>query len=181
MRQPDPLPFTKLLAPDALTSRNRILFDYWQSLRTGHALPNRADFDPARVRPVLSRLSLFDARAGERLTCRLAGSTIRQALGFELAGRDLDAYTPAALRRQRLDSYHRILSGMALRSTRTALLTSGRQMTWQELVLPFGDRQEDGSQQVLIMADFARFEYREGIASPRQSLGVPAQMDYVRL
>lgn len=93
MAEPDILPLSALLAPDGLTPKNRIVFDYWQSLRRDGALPRRSDLEPAPLRPVLDRLCLFDAKADEWLICRLAGSAIVQALGIELSGKDFRSYT----------------------------------------------------------------------------------------
>ncbi|HEY7977373.1 MAG TPA: PAS domain-containing protein [Rhizomicrobium sp.] len=50
-----------LKALGAQSKLNRLVLDYWWSLRDGDALPNRSDFDPAQVRPALSRLCIFEA------------------------------------------------------------------------------------------------------------------------
>ena len=173
MTEPEQFPLAALLAPDGLSGRNRLVLDYWLSLRRGPNLPRRADFNPAHVRPALARLCLFDAKAGERLSCRLAGSAVAQGLGAEISGRDFRSFTPPQQRRNRLDTYHRVLGGMVMRNDRTAMLTTGRRMDWQELILPFGDIQEDGSQQVLIAADFGPLDYRERVVSIPEALGAP--------
>jgi hypothetical protein len=181
MTPADGLPFSSLLAPDGLSPQNRRVFDYWQSLRQGDDLPHRADFNPARIGPALSRLCLLDAKGGERLACRLAGSAVGQGLGIEISGKDHTVFTPPYQRRRRLDCYRAILAGHAMRNARSAIMTTGRRIDWQELILPFGDVQADGSQQVLVAADFGRLEYHEHVASIADALGEPATAQMVAL
>lgn len=171
---------SELLAPGAQSKLNQLVFDYWWSLRDGDALPNRSDFDPAQVRPSLSRLCIFEAREGESVNCRLAGSSVRQSLGFDLTGMDYRQYTPRAMMKQRLDAYTDILSGMAMRNVRQATLNTGEMNIWEELVLPFGDTREDGSRHVLIMAEFPLLKHGEHVLSPIEVTGPPRSFQFYR-
>lgn len=181
MAEMDALPLETLLAPNGLSDANRLVFDYWQSLRRDGGLPARKDFNPARIGPALSRLCLFDVKPGEYVICRLAGSEVGRGLGMEISGMDIRRYTPAAYQEQRLAVYDRILSGLAMRNTRGATMTTGRQAVWQELALPFGDCQEDGSRQVLLAADFDRPQYGERVVSPLDALGAPLTAAFIWL
>jgi hypothetical protein len=181
MVEPKILPLSALLACDGLTAKNRIVFDYWQSLRRDGALPSRRDFDPVRLGPVLDRLCLFDVKPGEWLMCRLAGSAVCQVLGLELSGMDARDYTPAPYLEQRLACYHLILAGMAMRNSRATDTTAGRHVEWQDLTLPFADTKEDGSRQVLIMSDFGSFKYQERVAWLPATLGAPLKAEFIKL
>lgn len=170
-----------LMEQGALGTANRQMLEYWQSLRKDGALPARTDFNPGRVRSLLNRLCLFEARPGKSLTCRLAGSMVRQGLGMELSGMDYMDYTPPAYRKQRMEVYTQIIGGLAMCNRRGAITTNGRELIWDELVLPFGDMREDGSCQVLIMADIADLEYHEQAKDAGTVLGAPRSAQFYRI
>lgn len=173
-------PLSELMTADGLSPANRLVFDYWLALRGSKPLPDRTDFNPANVGPALARLCLFDVKAGEYLQCRVAGSAVVSILGQELSGLDYRAFTPPTIQASRMRTYDNILSGMVMRNARTAALTTGRQIAWQELVLPFGDVREDGARQVLIASDFGRFEYCEQVAARDEALGRSLTAEYFR-
>jgi hypothetical protein len=180
MTSTDLPPLSELKAPGAQSALNRLVLDYWWSLRDGNALPNRSDFDPAQVRPALSRLCIFEARRGESVNCRLAGSGVRHSLGFDLTGMDYRQYTPREMIKLRLDAYSNILDGMAMRNVRQATLNTGEINIWEELVLPFGDTREDGSQHVLIIAEFPLLKHGERVVSPIEVTGPPRSFQFYR-
>lgn len=68
-------------------AEQRVLFDYWQEIANGRAMPSRADFDPLKIPQILPHLALIDLRDGfERGHFRLAGTSLRNVYGREVTG-----------------------------------------------------------------------------------------------
>jgi hypothetical protein len=73
----------------------RQLYDYWQSKRRGRDVPDRADIDPAEIKPLLPNILIAEVTDPPfRIRYRLVGSRITQATGFDLTGRYLDQLIP---------------------------------------------------------------------------------------
>src|SRR5690349_21460025 len=68
-----------------------------------------------RLKPAIA---IFQVRKGEWIRCTLSGSFYRIALGFDLAGQDMLALTPAADRATRLTRVWAIGDGAAMAATR---------------------------------------------------------------
>lgn len=171
----------ELTAPGAQGKLNKLALDYWWSLRDGEALPARSDFHPAMVKPILSRLCIFEARRGQSVNCRLAGSAVKPNLGVDLTGMDYREYTPRAFQKQRLEIYADILDGMAMRNIRAATLNTGEVKIWEELLLPFGDVREDGSRHVLVAAEFPTLMPGERPVSAIDVTGQPRSSQFYRI
>ena len=66
----------------------RLLLEYWLSLRQGRAMPSRADFDPTRVPQALKNIGLLDVIDGGRnFRFRLVGTAIEQRADVKLTGK----------------------------------------------------------------------------------------------
>ena len=75
---------------EALT-RVRQLRDYWESKQCGRIAPARADIDPSEIKSLLPYLIITDLFSDPlRVRIRLAGTTVCEAFGFNVAGRWLD-------------------------------------------------------------------------------------------
>jgi hypothetical protein len=61
---------------------------YWSRLRKGKGAPDQADIDPKALKRLLPFVFLLDARSGDKLIYRLAGTTLCERYGGELRGRD---------------------------------------------------------------------------------------------
>jgi hypothetical protein len=61
---------------------------YWSRLRKGKGTPDQADIDPKALKRLLPFVFLLDARAGDKLIYRLAGTTLCERYGGELRGRN---------------------------------------------------------------------------------------------
>lgn len=157
-----------------LGSQNRVLFDYWQSLRTGEALPLRTDFNPRRVQGLLSSLCLFQVWPGEGVGCRVAGTTISRGLGVELTGKNYLEFTPVDFRRERLQRFTQYTTGTISRTVREIDLDNRQRLLVEEISLPFGDVQEDGSMQVLVHVEGKLPDLQTQVVSATRVLGAPA-------
>lgn len=78
---------------ECTSSRVRQLHDYWQSLRRGRSIPARDDIDPVAIWSLLPNVHLSEWHHDpDRVRCRLAGTEIVAALGFEIRGRWLHEF-----------------------------------------------------------------------------------------
>jgi hypothetical protein len=155
-----------MLDPDALTPRNRLLFDYWRSLRPDGGLPARADFVPRAVTPALGRLMLFDVRPNEALVCRLMGTELARVARFDITGRPYEDFTAPVDRAVRLNAFSRVVSGEIFLATRRVDLVSGRTLHAQEMILPFGGVQENGMLQAIVITDLEGISRSESAEMP---------------
>ena len=79
------VPFAVALPKFAATDSLRLM-EAWQRWRGGRLLPNRSDLDLADIKLLLPRIVLIEVRSAAEAIFRLAGSWIREELGFELTG-----------------------------------------------------------------------------------------------
>lgn len=84
-------------------------------------------------------MAIFEVSHDQSLRCILAGSYYGLALGFELAGQDILALTPAADRSTRLQRAWSIGDGALLTGTRSFIVSSRDSVEEQEVYLPFSD------------------------------------------
>lgn len=69
----------------------RELNDYWQSKRRGRDIPDRADIDPAEIKPLLPNILISEVSDPPfRIRYRLVGGRTIQLTGFDFTGRYLD-------------------------------------------------------------------------------------------
>src|ERR1051325_4546970 len=77
----------------------RQLYDYWQSKRSGRAMPRRADIDPAEIPKLLPHMMITEIlEGGQRYRYRLSGTAVSEAFGRELTGRYVDEVMTGAYR-----------------------------------------------------------------------------------
>ena len=92
----------------------RDLYDYWESLRAGRALPRRADFDPFKLPRLLPSLIVNEVERGPggrlRFRIRLEGEGVVQARGRTAKGRYLDEPGVVVLGSGVREAYERIVS-----------------------------------------------------------------------
>lgn len=86
--------------------RVRRFHDYWQSKRAGRALPDRADIDPAELKPLLPYLIIAEVvEPSFRIRYRLIGTKVAQMSGLDFTGRYLDELVAADVEDHWLDHY----------------------------------------------------------------------------
>jgi hypothetical protein len=90
------------------------LFDYWETLRAGRALPRRADFDPFKLPRLLPSLIVNEVERGPdgslRFRIRLEGENVVQARGRSARGRYIDEPGIVVLGQGVIEAYKRMVA-----------------------------------------------------------------------
>ncbi len=87
---------------------------WWQDKRAGRKLPDRADLDPADLKPLLPYILLLEASLDPfRLRFRLLGTKVVYVSGFDFTGRYLDELLPPDTEEPWLDHYRRAFDSCA--------------------------------------------------------------------
>jgi hypothetical protein len=80
--------------------------DYWQAKRRGRDVPDRADIDPAEIKPLLPNILLSEwSEPPFRIRYRLVGGGICKVTGFDFTGRYLDELLPTDSENRWHDDY----------------------------------------------------------------------------
>lgn len=131
-----------------LSPLGRDLLAYWLELRKDALMPDRSEFNPMEIKPLLPNIVIHELISPERIRLRLVGTAVVQQYGRESTGMNyLDFVEPA--RRERaskaifLVREHPAAMTVSLRaSAETGLETLRR-----TIALPVADR-KDGRQLV---------------------------------
>lgn len=174
-----PLERCKPLDREALGKTNRLIFDYWQSLRVKQALPSRTSFAPGAIKAALSRLILVHVWPGERAVCRLVGTDIVRIMRTDMTGVDIIERTAPEFQRERLARYANSLDGLVHRSIRTVNVGTGQQIAAEMLILPFADTREDGSRLAFLATDWKATDYDERLQSTWSAFREPDFAEYL--
>jgi hypothetical protein len=145
----------------------------------GDTLPMRSDFRPRGVAPLLTGIALFDVVANHSVTCRLAGTALRGALGVDITGKDWLALTKQAQRATRLARYSSIATGNAAISLIEAPHASGAVVTAEQVLLPF-ETEPSGVCTVLMHVDW-RPTFSDNLAEAPESGGLAREFRLIPL
>ena len=122
----------------ALSAANREVADYWLSLWREDP-PMRGQFEPRCLKAHIPAIGIFEVMPDDRVICRLAGSYLETALGYNLTGRDLLEVTPKEEREDRIRFTHAIVEGAISFAMRRFSKSDGSQIVVDEIALPFAD------------------------------------------
>jgi hypothetical protein len=113
------------------------LFDYWQSLRQGAAVPRAADFDLLELASLLPDISLLDVTGLDCVTARFVGTGITERLGMDPTGLNLLGIQAKNSLDRVARAYHSMANlpcgGMA---RFLSIYSSGREAVARSLYLP---------------------------------------------
>jgi len=116
--------------------RLRKLFEYWQGLRQGDALPSRRDIDPTQFRFVLGNVFLVEIeREPTQFRYRLFGVNLARRAGYELTGRTVEDIPAADMRDYLRGRYEAILADPAPMVDRSERVLMGARR-FELLLLP---------------------------------------------
>jgi hypothetical protein len=101
----------RILAQVDFSERCQQLADYWLSLCRDTALPRRDSIDPARIKPLLPGIIIFEVVPDASVRVGLSGTDFRAALKVELSGADWIARTPPKDRAERLKVFSQVARG----------------------------------------------------------------------
>lgn len=127
-----------------LTERNFKFACYWLSLWSGDEPPNKALFDPDRVRDFLPGISLVEVHANDSPICRLSGTAIDIGLGRSLTGTNLLDFVSGEAKELRRSRATTIIAG-SMAVSRTSYHQAGKIKSLETLQLPFYGKTEVGS------------------------------------
>jgi hypothetical protein len=128
------LSFDETLASEAIETLsfgalNGQFARYWLSLWKDGLPPVRRALRPAQMKELLPGMAIIEFHHDGRAICRLAGSAVAMAIGFDPTGMDILALTPEVFRAQRLQRYRTVAAGAVSRCIRRV------QNRFQETVL----------------------------------------------
>jgi len=162
-----------------LEKSNRALADYWLSLWDGDELPLRAKFNPAKMKPFLSSMLIFDVVPDERVMVRLAGTGFRYILDTDPTGTDWIAAAPESHRAKRLGLFSAVARGAIVVAHRRIAMLVGDDYTSEEVLLPFA-KEPNGSVPVMVHVNFKPQQIAK-IKSVAQVTGDPLDFKLVPL
>jgi hypothetical protein len=168
-----------IVARLGLEAANRAFVDYWLSLWDGDALPSRARFSPAKMKPFLPSILIFDVVPDERVTVRLAGTGYRYVLKTDPTGTDWIDAAPESHRATRLRIFSAIARGAILVAHRRIATLGGGEHVSEEVLLPFAE-EESGHVPVLAHVNFRPDQFNQ-IKSVAQVTGDPLDFKLVPL
>ena len=118
--------------------RLRQLYAEWQKWRGDRELPSRTDFDPVELRYMMGRLSLVEVHHDPlRFRYRVHGTEIADRLGYDMTGKNLEAWPDDAHRQQIRDYFGQIVTSRAPRiQHRERMVSHGRILRYCALALP---------------------------------------------
>lgn len=154
-----------------LEADNRELAEHWLSLWPGDALPPRAAFHPAHMKPYLPNILLFNVVPDASVTVRLAGTRYNHILGTELTGKDWLAAAPEHYRAVRLNLFNAIARGAVAMDHRLLAMSVGDDIVVEEILLPFA-AEANGVCPVLVHVNLKATQYLK-IKSIKQVLSDP--------
>lgn len=128
----------------ALSSEGRDFLDYWLSVREGHLMPDRAQFDPVGIRHLLPYIVIHELIDPDLIRLRLVGTAVVQQYGQESTGRNyLDFVDPG--RRAKASAAIFLVrdhpAGMTV--TLQSATENGGNMLRQTIALPVADGKEN--------------------------------------
>ena len=138
-----------------LDTSNQVLVDHWFSLWSGDALPTREQFSPARIKPFLPSMLIFEVVPDESITVRLAGTGYRFILDRDPTGSDWIAAAPASHRKIRLRMFSTVARGGFLVAHRRIAMLATEDYISEEILFPLAQR-ANGSVPIVAHVNFTQ-------------------------
>lgn len=83
--------------PALSDASTKALYDYWNALRNGRALPLRREVDPSAIRSLLPRIFMLEVVDAHHVIFRIAGTAICAAFGREFRDHNfIDVWNPTS-------------------------------------------------------------------------------------
>jgi hypothetical protein len=164
-----------------LAPTNRAIAEHWLSLWKGDRLPPRSALSPARIKPFLPCLILFEVRPMQSVSVKLTGTLYTRMLGTELTGADWIAIAPPEFRDERMKSFADIAEGGVYVAHRESEMEYGPKVKSQELLLPFMPDTEGGAHIVLCHLDWAEHDITNRVKVGPNTHGKPFDITQLSL
>jgi hypothetical protein len=164
-----------------LAPTNQAIAEHWLSLWNGDRLPPRSALSPARIKPYLPSLLLFEVRPMQSVTVKLTGTLYARMLGTELTGADWIAIAPPDFRDERMKSFADIAEGGVYVAHRESEMEFGPKLKSQELLLPFAPDVEGAAHIVLCHLDWPERDITNKVKITPGTHGKPFDITQVSL
>ncbi|MEM7226079.1 MAG: PAS domain-containing protein [Pseudomonadota bacterium] len=127
-------------SPEMFTSQKlQALYDHWEGLRSGHAIPRSRDLSPINVGFILGQITLVDVLSGPlNFYYRLIGTRIEELGRHGDQGKTVDQIRPACYRQLCRDAYHEAVETAAPLCLRICRRQSDGEVGYERMILPFG-------------------------------------------
>lgn len=147
-----PASFAERLSNDGM----RQLLRYWVACRGHMPLPRRPQFDPLRFRKLLPHMQLHERKPDGRYLCKVSGTAVVEAYGFESTNRYVDDVINPSHLKSRIAILDETLDGGRPVFYAGSLVLAGREWQgFQRLALPVADA--DGAARFIFsLLDFTR-------------------------
>ena len=130
--------FLRALPTDSM----RDMLRYWSAAREGEAMPRRPAFDPLRFPELMPLMQMHERKDGGRYLCRVSGTEIVAAFGYESTGRYLDELVVPEHLSSRTALFDQVLGdGLPLLYDGRLVVPDRDWKRFQRLLLPLADAQ----------------------------------------
>lgn len=134
----------------------REIYAYWRSKRASRRMPARREIDPAEMPRLLPHLVISESvEGGRRFRCRLCGTAVARAMGFDPTGRSVEDIGDGSYR-DYLNGLHRMACDERVAIFAASVAVGplrGRHYFARRLVLPLSE-DDDTVNQILSMVLF---------------------------
>lgn len=122
----------------------RRMLRHWDESRGGETVPRQPPFNPMLLPEQLALIQLHERKADGRFLCRVSGTAIVEAFGFESTGRHVDEMVHPAHLESRIAILDETLRhGSPIFYSGRLLLPLCRWKGIQRLIMPFADANGD--------------------------------------
>jgi hypothetical protein len=127
---------------------------YWEGLRSGGAVPDRAQVDPRGLGGVLDRVFLAERIGRGLVQVRIAGSGLAEAAGLDLCGLPLSCIFAASARAELAKVLEPVCDGRILAELDLGAEGAGEDVVARLVLLPL----TDGADRQLVLGCFGQGE-----------------------
>jgi hypothetical protein len=130
------------ISPDILPLEGmRLMLRHWAAARGNGKLPLRPPFDPLHCPSLLRVIQMHERKQNGRFLCRVSGTGVVEAYGFESTGRYMDeTVNPVDLASRTAIMNHAIDHGAPIYYTGRLVIPGCEWKGMQRLLLPFADQ-----------------------------------------
>lgn len=128
---------------DALSEGGRAFLDYWLSVRQEQIMPDRENFDPTAIKPVLPHVVIHELINPKMIRLRLAGTAVVQDYGHEITGMNYLDFVQPDRRPKASEAIFLVRNHPAGMSVSLhSYSDEGNHMVRQSIALPVGDAKQ---------------------------------------
>lgn len=155
---------------------------FWLSRWHGEdRLPLWAEFPLGDMGDLQRAVAIHELKRDGRFRCRVWGPLLTKGSGGDLTGKDILDYTATELRDTRRKRYTAVADGHIGHAIKEAVHASGSREKAEEVMLPFGDVEEDGSRFILYHVNWRPSSYDPPKPQITNAFDVAIEFDLIPL